>query len=178
MNKQSKAQDQDHVYEEFLQQDTSEVMKELGFKPTIDLSKRSQQDKIFNIVGKVNLSNNNVPVDNQPKDLAYIPVDILRELRDVHGTRTMLLKMGYSLPNKSSCPLSYMMQILSGQKIGLKLIPDDTCAQFKPHLESLHLLEARISDWLDYLVHFKKWEYFIPNVHVANIKYEASLDKE
>ena len=70
------------------------------------------------------------------------------------------------------------MQILSGQKIGLKLLSDDTCAQFKPHLESLHLLEARISDWLDYLIHFKNWEYFIPNIHVAGIKYEASLPKE
>ena len=35
-----------------------------------------------------------------------------------------------------------------------------------------------MGDWLDHLDDFGKWELFIPNVHIANIKYEASLPKQ
>ena len=63
--------------------------------------------------------------------------------------------MGYILPSKNCCPLNYMMQILAGQKVGLKIKPDPTSFEYKPHLESLHLEEARMIDWLDYLLYFQ-----------------------
>ena len=52
------------------------------------------------------------------------------------------LKMKYVLPRKDSCPLSFMLEILSGLKLGLKTTADDDAIEFKPHLESFHLVLA------------------------------------
>ena len=53
-------------------------MKELGFKPIMNLDKRSKQKKELNIIGKIDIGDMNVPVINQPKDLTVIPTDLLR----------------------------------------------------------------------------------------------------
>lgn len=50
--------------------------------------------------------------------------------------------MKYVLPRKDSCPLSFMLEILSGLKLGLKTTADDDAIEFKPHLESFHLVLA------------------------------------
>jgi hypothetical protein len=50
--------------------------------------------------------------------------------------------MNYKLPRKDNCSLSFMLEILSGLKLGLKTTKDDDAKEFKPHLESLHLLLA------------------------------------
>ena len=53
-------------------------MSDFGYNPTVNLNKRTEQEKQSNIIGKVNLGDHNVPIQNQPKDLTIIPVDILR----------------------------------------------------------------------------------------------------
>ena len=50
--------------------------------------------------------------------------------------------MNYVLPRKGCCSLSFMLEILSGLKRGLKTTADEDAIEFKPHLESLHLLLA------------------------------------
>jgi len=64
-----------------------------------------------------------------------------------------------------------MLEILSGLKLGLKTTADDDAIEYKPHLESLHLLLASTNDWLDYIDSFKGWEMYIPTYYVKSIKH-------
>ena len=47
--------------------------------------------------------------------------------------------MNYVLPRNDCCPLNFMLAILSGMKIGFKIIPDTQGLQFKQHLEGVRL---------------------------------------
>ena len=63
MNKQHKVSEE-NLFKEFLQQPSSDLMKELGFTPTINLNSRAEKDKEANIIGKVDIGDINVPVNN------------------------------------------------------------------------------------------------------------------
>ena len=62
MNTFKKTKNEVERFEPFLQQDTKQIIKDFGIKPTIELNSRTDQNKEINIVGKVDIGDKNIPM--------------------------------------------------------------------------------------------------------------------